>query len=296
MSSTERRSRGARSAGSSTLVTVVLGTAVAFACGGENESLFQDPAGGAAGAGSGGGNATGGGGLGGAAGGAGRPGGTGGVAVTGGSSGDTSGSAGRVATGGAGNTTGGAGGTTGGAGGVPGGTGGSAGDATTGGSGGMTTGSGGDTTTGGAGGLGGTAGMGATAGAAGSGGTMAGSSGTGASSGTGGVAGTAGKGGKADCNSLQATARNALAQAQVCSFTEDGAQCTGVVDDLCGCAVPVNDENSAATAKYLVALKALDECGIVCAAVVCIEPAGATCVRTTAGSGTGTCRVSAIGL
>jgi hypothetical protein len=180
-------------------------------------------------------------------------------------------------------------------GGTTGGTAGSAGDAAAGGSGGVTAGGGGDGATGGSGGnlVGGTAGTGA----AGTGGNAAaGAAGTGATAGRAGGAGTAGKGGKADCDALQAAASNALAQAQICSFTADGRQCTGVVEDLCGCSVPVNDMNSAATAKYLVALKAAEECPFVCPAVVCIEPAGATCVRTTAGSGTGSCRASVIGL
>jgi hypothetical protein len=298
MSSTERRSRGPRSARSSTFVTVLLGTAVAVACGSENGTLFADPAGGSTtSGGSGGKNATGGsitGGSPGAGGSAGTASGTGGDGVTGGSGGDTNGSAGEEPTAGSGGGV-----TTGGIGGMTGGTGGAGGNTAAGGSGGMTAGGGGDTATGGSGGnlVAGAAGMGAASGAAGTGGnTTAGAAGTGAASGQGGGGGTAGKGGKDDCETLQVAASNALAQAQVCSFTADGRQCTGLVDDLCGCPVPVNDMNSAATAKYLVARKAAEECPFVCPAVVCIEPLSATCVRTTAGSGTGSCRASVIGI
>jgi hypothetical protein len=148
-------------------------------------------------------------------------------------------------------------------------------------------GTGGDTATGGVGGnlAGGAAGSGATAGAGGEGATAGDSSG-----GRGG--GMAGKGGKSDCETLQDAARDALVQAQACSFTVNGRQCTGVVDDLCGCAVPVNDQHSAATAKYLVALAATEGCAIACPAVVCVEPEAATCFRTTAGSATGRCRAA----
>jgi hypothetical protein len=283
-----QRPRGVRSAELSALVAILAGTAV-VACGGENETLFQDPPGaghgGAPGGGAGGVSATGGGPAGGRAGAGGRGGATGGT-----SSGGSSGKAAAGGSGGSGGTTGGAGGdaTTGGNGGAMGGTGaaggapgGTGGDGATGGS---SAGSGGDTTTGGSSGIGG---GGAVAGTGDGGSTMGGTAGSGAGAGKG---GNAGKGGKADCQELLALASEALAEAQVCNLAVNALQCTGTVQDLCGCHVPVNDADSNATRKYLAALEAAKDCPVACTAVVCIDPVFVTCVRTTAGSSSGRCR------
>jgi hypothetical protein len=68
------------------------------------------------------------------------------------------------------------------------------------------------------------------------------------------------------------------------------------VEDLCGCQVPVNQPESDATARYLAALEATKGCSILCAAVICLEPTSATCVRTSAGSSAGRCRAGGITL
>lgn len=300
-----QRPRGVRSAGSSALVTALFGTAVAVACGGESETLFHDPPGAGSGGtattgGSGGKGATGGSGAsaGTAGGGTGGSGGSGGDTMTGGSGGATGGSGGDATTGGTGgDSMGGTGGD-----GATGGTdgdsvGGTGGDAMTGGSGGDSMGgtggamggSGGDAMAGSGGdSMGGSGGTGAASGAGGSGGdSMGGTGGGGGSSGKGG--GTGGKGGK-NCEELQAAARTALAEAQECSLLVALLQCTGTVQDLCGCHVPVNSANSEATKRYLAALEATKGCSIVCPAVECVEPEDATCVRTSAGSSAGRCR------
>jgi hypothetical protein len=294
MSSTQRRSRGARLAGSTALGTVLVGAAVALACGGESETPFHDPlAAGDGGVTSSGGSAGKGATVGGSAGagnGAGTTGGSGGDAMSGGSGGAVGGSAGEAMSGASGGGTAGSGA-------APT-TGGSAGEGATGGSGGMTGGSGGDTATGGTGGnaTGGTAGTGAASGAGGN--ATGGAAGSGAASGKGGTGGTAGKGGSDDCDALQGAASDALARAQVCSFTAGGRQCTGTVEDLCGCQVPVNNMSSEATEKYLAARAAAKGCVFLCPAVVCVEPDpdDVTCVRTSAGDSTGRCRTDGIAI
>jgi hypothetical protein len=55
------------------------------------------------------------------------------------------------------------------------------------------------------------------------------------------------------------------------------ALCSGHVEDLCGCTVPVNDAESAATKSYLSQRDAAVRCGVSCLAIVCREPTKATC-------------------
>lgn len=286
--------RRARSAGSPALLTVLLGTAVAVACGGtSNDSLFDEvPAagrGGATSGGSAGKGGTGGGSTGGSA-----TGGSGGASA-GTSNGGSGGSGGDVMTGGS--SSGGAGGAPGGmggdvsSGGVGGDVAGTGGDLSAGGTGGDLGGSGGDATTGGAAGtpMGGSGGN-ATAGAAGN--AMGGTAG--AAAGSGGTGGKGGAGGKGNCDELQQAAEQALTQAQVCSLAVNGKQCVAFVDDLCGCSVPVNSADSEATKRYLAAAEAAQGCTFVCSAVLCVEPGNATCVRTMAGGSAGRCRAGLV--
>jgi hypothetical protein len=58
----------------------------------------------------------------------------------------------------------------------------------------------------------------------------------------------------------------------------------------------VNNLQSEATQTYLAALDATKGCAVPCLAVVCIEPEAATCVRTSAGSSAGRCRISEISI
>jgi hypothetical protein len=209
---------------------------------------------------------------------------------------------------GSGGTTGGSGGTTGGSGG----SGGTSGEApSTGGDGnppgdGGTGASGGST--GGDGALGGTSGSGvggssgmpgaSTGGIAGTGGSELGGMGAGGSAGQpggmGGISGTAGgvdtggrvgrggrgsgsggRGGTAstgECDALLTIMNDALAQAQVCSPSDD-SQCANVVSTACGCLVSVAKTESPATHAYLDALDALGDCPVDCTDVICPTPA-----------------------
>lgn len=53
--------------------------------------------------------------------------------------------------------------------------------------------------------------------------------------------------------------------------------CTGSVEDLCGCTVPVNDENSELTKNYLTLREPAVRCGVACLAIVCPEPTTPMC-------------------
>jgi hypothetical protein len=98
--------------------------------------------------------------------------------------------------------------------------------------------------------------------------------------GAGGVSGRAGSGGTGgtDCSLTIQRAQTALAAAQVCNpLSGAGMQCTGSVEDLCGCTVPVNDENSEATKNYLALREPAVRCGVPCLAIVCQEPTTPMC-------------------
>jgi hypothetical protein len=79
--------------------------------------------------------------------------------------------------------------------------------------------------------------------------------------------------------------------AKVCSTSPDNDACTtSVADELaCPCVTFVNPSNEAAIAALEALQQAWDagQCGaaILCPAVVCVEPPGATCEETSAGSG-----------
>jgi hypothetical protein len=138
------------------------------------------------------------------------------------------------------------------------------------------------------------AGQGGSEGGTTSGGTSAGGSpsggnagttpigGTGNVSGTGqggssGASGRGGSGGGGDCDSIVAEAQAALQAAQVCDPLVDGPKCTGTVEDLCDCTVPVNNPDSEATKNYLRLREPAIACGVPCLAIVCQEPTTATC-------------------
>lgn len=279
------------------LFATALGAAVA--CGGVSDENFYDgPAkrvtskGGGAGVGAGGS-------VGGSAGQAPSAGGStgssgGSVATVGGSSatgGDTtgggSGGSGNVsATGGSGDAPA-AGGTNPGVGGTEPGVGGTMGDAGAGDA--PSSGTGGDVS---AGGMGGSSPMAGTGGmAAGMGGTVVGGAG-GAGAGAGGKA-TGGRGGRggADCQMRLKQIADKLTAAQACDRADD-ENCLGFVDDECGCPVPVNNPESAATKAYRAAIEDAAGC-IACTALLCVEPNGARCQDS--GPGDGHCVTSLLG-
>ena len=116
-----------------------------------------------------------------------------------------------------------------------------------------------------------TGGAGGTSSGGGSGGSVGGAGGTG----SGGLP-SGGTGGVPDCSRTIAEAQAALASAQVCDPTAT-AKCTGKVEDLCGCVVPVNDAASQQTKTYLELREAAIKCGVACPAIVCPEPTAVMC-------------------
>jgi hypothetical protein len=114
-------------------------------------------------------------------------------------------------------------------------------------------------------------GSGGTSAGGGSGGSVGGMGGTG----SGGLP-SGGTGGLSDCTRIIADAQAALLSAQVCDPTL-ATKCTGKVEDLCGCVVPVNDPESAQTKAYLERREAAIECGVACLATVCPEPTTVMC-------------------
>jgi hypothetical protein len=95
----------------------------------------------------------------------------------------------------------------------------------------------------------------------------------------GGVSGRAGSGGTGgtDCSLAIQRAQSALLAAQSCNPLAGGMVCTGSVEDLCGCTVPVNDENSTATKNYLELREPALGCGVPCLAIPCQEPTTPMC-------------------
>ena len=134
-------------------------------------------------------------------------------------------------------------------------------------------------------GMGGT-GLAGTAGDGGGAGEVSGGSG-GEPGGTGGTS-AGGKGGKGmTCVELRQELETALEEAQVCTNAADALPCRGVVDDSCGCQVPVNDPNSAATKHYqalLDELHARDDCTIFCTDLVCSDVREASCLMPVQGN------------
>ncbi|HVR19809.1 MAG TPA: hypothetical protein VMS65_08935 [Polyangiaceae bacterium] len=120
-----------------------------------------------------------------------------------------------------------------------------------------------------------TGGAAGTDGGAGAGGTLAGT-GPGGAGGASGRAGGSGTGGT-DCTAIVTSAQAALLAAQVCNPAQSSPICTGSVEDLCGCTVPVNHPESAATKSYLDQREAAVQCGVPCLAIPCREPTTSMC-------------------
>ena len=133
-------------------------------------------------------------------------------------------------------------------------------------------------------------------GGASGGGARAGAGGSVASGGRAGANGgstNAGAGGsKPDptCNELIKQANQQLETARECNLNADALQCTGKVSNQCGCQVPVQRTDSAATKAYLKTLQLLEDkdCIIACTAVACPSVANADCKASGTGS-MGTC-------
>jgi hypothetical protein len=91
-----------------------------------------------------------------------------------------------------------------------------------------------------------------------------------------------------ECAALREQVANALEEAQACSAL-GSRSCIGFVDNECDCPVPVNNPMSMASNRYTDAVADLKaRCTVVCPAVVCPEPASATCQS---GLGGGRCVV-----
>jgi hypothetical protein len=78
-----------------------------------------------------------------------------------------------------------------------------------------------------------------------------------------------------DCEAAVSNAQAALMAAQACSAP--ASSCSGTVEDLCGCTVPVNDQDSPATKSYLELREAAIACGVPCLLIPCAEPTKAMC-------------------
>jgi len=132
------------------------------------------------------------------------------------------------------------------------------------------------------GGTGGTAGAG-TAGSAASGGAGAGAGGDG--------------GGDPTCSQLLAEATPELTAARVCNLAANAEQCTGTVQTVCNCEVPVESGDSLATKAYEATLKQIKakHCSQVCPAIACLAVNHAQCSVSNFGTTDGTC-VASFGL
>ena len=107
--------------------------------------------------------------------------------------------------------------------------------------------------------------------------------------GSGGSSGSGGSGG-ASCTELLALAKTQLAAAQGCDAAANAQQCSGSVSNLCGCAVPVQRDDSPETKAYLATRKEMtkNHCSQICPAVACMLFTNAQC--SAPGSSTvGTC-------
>jgi hypothetical protein len=113
-------------------------------------------------------------------------------------------------------------------------------------------------------------------GASGSSGSASGGTDTGGSAGSG-VSGSAGSGGGAsDCDVAVMQAEAALREARACNPNSGGVLCTGSVQDLCGCTVPVDKQDSEETRAYLALRDAALRCGVACLAIPCPAPTDKT--------------------
>lgn len=142
------------------------------------------------------------------------------------------------------------------------------------------------------GGAGGAPHAGAGGGAGGAAAAGAGSGGSaGASAGSGGTAGgNAGSGGDPSCAQLFNQAEKQLEAARGCNIAMNVEQCTGKVNSTCGCPVPVQRSDSAATKAYQATLKQIDKknCAPQCAALACYPLVNAQC-KVPGGSTAGLC-------
>jgi hypothetical protein len=129
---------------------------------------------------------------------------------------------------------------------------------------------------------------GSNAGAGGSSSGAGGASAGGSSSGAGGNAGTSSGGnagtssggsGGANCQELLALAESELIAAQACDLARNVQQCTGSVSTVCGCQVPVEANDTAATRSYLATLKTFRDqhCVIACSKIACLPSLGGQC-------------------
>jgi hypothetical protein len=76
-----------------------------------------------------------------------------------------------------------------------------------------------------------------------------------------------------------ALAESELITAQTCDLARNALQCTGSVSTVCGCQVPVEANDTAATRAYLATLKSFRDqhCVIACSKIACLPNVGAQC-------------------
>ncbi|HEX3776080.1 MAG TPA: hypothetical protein VHV51_16525 [Polyangiaceae bacterium] len=106
-----------------------------------------------------------------------------------------------------------------------------------------------------------------------------------------GISGASGAGGAPTCQDLFAQADSELDAARACDTTRNAEQCTGKVNDSCGCQVPVESNNSAETEAYLATLKQIQQrrCSVLCSAIACLPVQHASCVSSLQGQSSGMC-------
>ena len=128
-------------------------------------------------------------------------------------------------------------------------------------------------------------------------GNIAGSSGSGAAGsagsggGSAGGSGSGGSGGELTCAQLFAQANKQLEAARSCNLAMNVTQCTGEVNNLCGCEVPVQRDSSAETKAYLATLKQIEKqkCSQICPAIACFPVNHAQCKPNSQSGLVGTC-------
>jgi hypothetical protein len=154
-------------------------------------------------------------------------------------------------------------------------------------------GSGGSVDQGGNAGTGGSAGHaeGGGAGHSEGGASTGGSAGAGTAGSAGSGAGAGGGSSEPTCSQLLTQASTELTAARACNLAVNAEQCTGAVETVCNCQVPVEKDDSVATKAYGATLKQLNakHCSQVCPAIACAPVLRATCRADGPGTTKGSC-------
>jgi hypothetical protein len=102
---------------------------------------------------------------------------------------------------------------------------------------------------------------------------------------------SAGGGNEPTCAQLLSQAATELTAARACNLAANAEQCTGAVETVCNCEVPVEKNGSAASDAYEATLKEIraKHCSQVCPAIACLPVTRAQCRATTPESTKGSC-------